>query len=234
MTSLLAIETSTPACSVALIVGDARFSHYSEEPRSHTRLIMAMIDEVLSEAGTTVDQLDAIAVTVGPGSFTGLRIGFSTAQGLAFGADIPVIPVSTLEVLAQTYKRKQSKELDLPCRVMSILDARMGEFNCGAYELDDSGRFVATIKDQLLSKSDALALYNNLNPSVIVGEAGGLFDNVDANNQPVEELYPDALDLLDIALEDFAQGAAVPIDQVDLVYLRGTDAWKKHTPIRAV
>ena len=63
---------------------------------------MAMIDEVLSEAGTTVDQLDAIAVTVGPGSFTGLRIGFSTAQGLAFGADIPVIPVSTLEVLAQT------------------------------------------------------------------------------------------------------------------------------------
>ena len=179
MTSLLAIETSTPACSVALIVGDARFSRYSEEPRSHTRLIMAMIDEVLSEAGTTVDQLDAIAVTVGPGSFTGLRIGFSTAQGLAFGADIPVIPVSTLEVLAQTYKRKQSKELDLPCRVMSILDARMGEFNCGAYKLDDSGRFVATIKDQLLSKSDALALYNNLNPSVIVGEAGGLFDNVD-------------------------------------------------------
>ena len=117
---------------------------------------------------------------------------------------------------------------------MSILDARMGEFNCGAYKLDDSGRFVATIKDQLLSKSDALALYNNLNPSVIVGEAGGLFDNVDVNNQPVEELYPDALDLLDIALEDFAQGAAVPIDQVDLVYLRGTDAWKKHTPIRAV
>ena len=234
MTSLLAIETSTPACSVALIVGDARFSRYSEEPRSHTRLIMAMIDEVLSEAGTTVDQLDAIAVTVGPGSFTGLRIGFSTAQGLAFGADIPVFPASTLEVLAQTYKRKQSMELDSPCRVMSVLDARMGEFNCGAYELDDSGRFVATIKDQLLSKSDALSLYEDLNPSVIVGEAGDLFDSLDIANHSVEELYPDALDLLDIALEGFAQGAAVPIDQVDLVYLRGTDAWKKHTPIRAV
>ena len=240
MTSILAIETSTPACSVALIVGDAKFSRYSEEPRSHTRLIMGMIDEVLTEAGTTVDQLDAIAVTVGPGSFTGLRIGFSTVQGLAFCANIPVIPVSTLKVLAQTYKRKQSECMDLPCKVMAVLDARMGEFNCGAYELNASGQFIAGIKDQLLSKSDALALYQDLNPSIIVGEAGALFDfsdmdssdRCDIESQTLVDIYPDALDLLDIALEDFTQGGAVSIDQVDLVYLRGTDAWKKHTPIR--
>ena len=81
MASILAIETSTAACSVALSVGESRFSRYSEEPRSHTRLIMAMVDAVLVEAGITVACLDAIAVTVGPGSFTGLRIGFATLRG---------------------------------------------------------------------------------------------------------------------------------------------------------
>ena len=86
MTSILAVETSTAACSVALSMGDARYTRYSEEPRSHTRLIMSMIDEVLAEADLKVGALDSLAVTVGPGSFTGLRIGFSTVQGLAFGA----------------------------------------------------------------------------------------------------------------------------------------------------
>ena len=96
MTSMLAIETSTPACSVALRVGDAVISRYCEEPRSHTRLVMSMIDEVLGEAGIKPNQLDALAVTLGPGSFTGLRIGFATVQGLAFGLDLPVVALSTL------------------------------------------------------------------------------------------------------------------------------------------
>ena len=87
MTALSTIDTSTPACSVALQVRGRSINSYSEEPRSHTRLIMSMINEVLSEAQLSVSQLDAIGVTVGPGSFTGLRIGFATVQGLAFAAD---------------------------------------------------------------------------------------------------------------------------------------------------
>ena len=239
MTSILAIETSTPACSVALVVGDAKFSRYSEQPRSHTRLIMGMIDDVLREAGIGVESLDAIAVTVGPGSFTGLRIGFSTAQGLGFGADIPLIPVSTLQVMAQTYRRKYAADLGTSHIVMPVLDARMGEFNCAAYQLDDSGYFTATIEDQLLSKSNALALCASLKPNSIIGEAGALFDDLgpnstDIDRKSLQELYPDAVDLVEIALGDFARGTAVPVDQVDLVYLRGTDAWKKHTPLRAI
>jgi tRNA threonylcarbamoyladenosine biosynthesis protein TsaB len=234
MKCILAIETSTPACSVALLVGDSKFSRYSEEPRSHTRLIMGMIDEVLCEAGISVDNLDAIAVAVGPGSFTGLRIGFSTAQGLAFGADIPVIPVSTLQVMAQTYRRKYAADMDISHIVMPVLDARMGEFNCATYQLNGSGDFTVTMDDQLLSKSDALALCVSLQPNIIVGEAGALFDSSSAPSQIFQALYPDAVDLADIALVSFNQGLAVPVDQVDLVYLRGTDAWKKHTPLRPV
>lgn len=244
MTSILAIETSTPACSVALVVGDEKFFRYSEEPRSHTRLIMGMIDEVLCEAGITVDSLDAVAVTVGPGSFTGLRIGFSTAQGLAFGADIPVIPVSTLQVMAQTYRRKHAADIDCSDIVMPVLDARMGEFNCGAYQLDNSGQFKAVIEDQLLSKNNLLELCENLNPGIIIGDHGPLFESplsekplfegTEINSYPVQALYPDAVDLVDIAVSHFAQEGAVPVAEVDLVYLRGTDAWKKHTPLRTI
>jgi tRNA threonylcarbamoyladenosine biosynthesis protein TsaB len=237
MTSILAIETSTPACSVALATDDGRFSRYSEEPRSHTRLIMGIIDEVLCEAGLAVDQLDALAVTVGPGSFTGLRIGFSTAQGLAFGADIPVIPVSTLQVMAQTYRRKYQPNINSSDVIMSVLDARMSEFNCGAYQINNRGEFVATLEDQLLNKDDALQLCETLNPSVIIGDAGTLVDgsnNVHGGHQSIQELYPDAIDLVDIGLINYQQGAAVPISQVELVYLRGTSAWKKHTPLRAI
>lgn len=193
---------------------------------------MGMVDEVLNEAGITIDNLDALAVTVGPGSFTGLRIGFSTVQGLAFGADLPVIPVSTLQVMAQTQRRKFSADIDSQQVIMPILDARMGEFNCGAYQLDSSGCFVATIEDQLLSAEDALALCESLNPSIIVGEANTLFESSETYAQLFQPLYPDALDLADIALANFAQGRAVPVNQLDLVYLRGTEAWKKHTPLR--
>jgi tRNA threonylcarbamoyladenosine biosynthesis protein TsaB len=265
MASILAIETSTTACSVALSVGESRFSRYSEEPRSHTRLIMAMVDAVLVEAGVAVAALDAIAVTVGPGSFTGLRIGFATAQGLAFGAQVPVIAVSTLQVMAQTYRRKTNLSDQQTGILMPLLDARMGEFNCGAYELDSAGEYQAVIEDQLLSGEDAKLLIARLHPFMIVGDASSivseafgdkalddkapdnkalddqaldnkLLDNNKTHSQQpgYQSIYPDAIDLLDIALIKQARDEAVDIASVELVYLRGTDAWKKHTKLRAV
>ena len=234
MTSILAIETSTAACSVALSVGESRFSRYSEEPRSHTRLIMEMVDAVLVEAGITVAMLNAIAVTVGPGSFTGLRIGFATAQGLAFGAQLPVIPVSTLQVMAQTYRRKHTDNDQRSGVLMPLLDARMGEFNCGAYQLNSDGQYETVIADQLLDAEAAEQLIARLSPQVIVGDALTLVSCTTLQQYSYQSLYPDALDLLEIALLKQARNEAVDIGSVELVYLRGTDAWKKHTKLRAV
>ena len=195
---------------------------------------MAMVDAALVEAGITVAELDGIAVTVGPGSFTGLRIGFATAQGLAFGAQLPVIPVSTLQVMAQTYKRKHNDNDQHSGIVMPLLDARMGEFNCGAYQLNRDGQYETVIDDQLLDAEAAQALIERLDPQVVVGDALALMDADGLQQHSYQGLHPDALDLLEIGLIKQARNEAVDISSVELVYLRGTDAWKKHTKLRAV
>ena len=226
MISVLAIETSTPACSVALRMGDAVISRYCEEPRSHTKLVMSMVDEVLDQASIKATELNGLAVTLGPGSFTGLRIGFATVQGLAFGLDLPVVAVSTLQVMVQTAVRKQG--LEVGAIIMPILDARMGEFNCGCYRLESNGECSALMQDQLLTADEALRLIDQYQPHAVVGEGGQL------EVPDLIDLYPDALDLVNIADEKFAQGLAPSIDSIELIYLRGTDAWQKRKRIRAL
>lgn len=226
MTAILAVETSTPACSVALRLGDVIVSRYSEEPRSHTKLVMNMISDVLAEAGLSVQQLDMLAVTVGPGSFTGLRIGFAAVQGLAFGADKPVVHASSLQVMAATYLRRQNANQDAGMVIMPVLDARMAEFNCGCYKLEASGELTALVEDQLLDAEGAMALYRECQPDVIVGEAESLIGtDSDLHFVPV---YPDAVDLLTITQANSAQ----PVESIELVYLRGTDAWQKRKKLR--
>ena len=230
MTALLTIDTSTPACSVALQVGGRSLGRYSEEPRSHTRLIMSMINEVLNEAELSINQLDAIGVTVGPGSFTGLRIGFATVQGLGFAADIPVVPVSTLRLMAATYGRL----VDAPSGtiVVPVLDARMAEFNCAVYQIDSATASTALQQDQLLSAEQALAMIEQYPTAMVVGDAGPLVEKPEFRVDSYRPVYPNALDLLAIAESNLTQGMAQSVESIDLVYLRGTEAWHKRKRIR--
>jgi tRNA threonylcarbamoyladenosine biosynthesis protein TsaB len=107
MPGILHIDTTTNLCSVALAhEGTLSCLRESREERSHARLLAVFIEEVLKEQSTSVDLLDAIAVSKGPGSYTGLRIGVSTAKGMAYGSKKPLIAVDTLESLATTVSRK--------------------------------------------------------------------------------------------------------------------------------
>ncbi|MFA0231771.1 tRNA (adenosine(37)-N6)-threonylcarbamoyltransferase complex dimerization subunit type 1 TsaB, partial [Vibrio sp. 10N.261.45.A7] len=125
---ILAVDTATENCSVALVIGDQVFARSEEAPRDHTKKILPMVDEVLKEANVALTDLDAIAFGQGPGSFTGVRIGIGIAQGLAFGADLPMIGVSTLAAMAQGSYRKFGET-----HVATAIDARMSEVYWARY-----------------------------------------------------------------------------------------------------
>jgi tRNA threonylcarbamoyladenosine biosynthesis protein TsaB len=120
---ILALDTSTEACSVALLA-DGHTCDRFELGVQHSLRILAMIDEVLAEAAFALADLDALAFGRGPGSFTGLRIGAGVIQGLAFGAGLPVVPVSSLAAMAQGQRQS---------RVLAAFDARMSQVYWGAY-----------------------------------------------------------------------------------------------------
>lgn len=127
---ILALDTSTEFCSVAVLADGELFSREILAGQSHSARLLPLVTEVLAECGLGLADLDGIAFGSGPGSFTGLRIGCGVAQGLAFGADLPVIGVSTLLALAQGCAGE---------RVIACLDARMGEVYHAAYEKDGEG-----------------------------------------------------------------------------------------------
>ncbi|KAB2926783.1 MAG: tRNA (adenosine(37)-N6)-threonylcarbamoyltransferase complex dimerization subunit type 1 TsaB [Candidatus Contendobacter sp.] len=126
--NLLALDTATEACSAAVWVDGAVLERHEWAPRRHAALILPMIEAVLAEAELDVMQLDAIAFGRGPGAFTGVRIAVGIAQGIAFAADRPVVPVSTLAALALGAARDSGR-----ARIAAALDARMGEVYWGVY-----------------------------------------------------------------------------------------------------
>jgi tRNA threonylcarbamoyladenosine biosynthesis protein TsaB len=127
---LLGIDTATEACSVALFgFGDNILESYKLEPRGHSKLVLTMLDGLLSDAGITLHDLDAIAIDSGPGSFTGIRIGFGIAQGLSLSLELPLIGVSSLMVLAEGSGPETIE-------VLPAIDARMGEVYWGRLSRD--------------------------------------------------------------------------------------------------
>lgn len=134
---VLALDTATEACSVALLTENGLFGAFKEVGRGHAEEILGMIDAALSQAGVTLGTLDGLAVTVGPGAFTGVRIGVSVAQGLAFGAGLRVAVVSTLEALALQAIRGGATQ------VLACLDARMGEIYWGCFAAEAQGGLTA-------------------------------------------------------------------------------------------
>jgi tRNA threonylcarbamoyladenosine biosynthesis protein TsaB len=134
---LLALDTATEACSVAVLTEHRVFGAFEEVGRGHAERILVMVDTVLEQAGLALAKLDGVVASVGPGAFTGVRISVSVAQGLAFGASVPVVGVSTLEALACQAMRGGADQ------VLACLDARMGEVYWGCYRAGADGLPVA-------------------------------------------------------------------------------------------
>ncbi len=138
MATILNIETSTEVCSVSVSVdGQCKFlkiqrpSGDAGEKSSHSLLLAVFIDEILKENGLSASDLDAVAVSAGPGSYTGLRIGVSTAKGFAFGAGLPLVAVDTMLIIAAMAKKLCTADYDL---IVPMTDARRMEVYCAVFD----------------------------------------------------------------------------------------------------
>ena len=153
--TLLAIDTSTENCSVALQVDNTVISREMESPREHSQRLLPFVQAVLEEADIKLSDVDGLIVGIGPGSFTGVRIGVSIAQGLAFGADLAVQCVSSLDAMA--LEGAQNKTTDW---IISAIDARMGEVYWRAYKND--GERLVTFAPAQVAKPEHLNLSEQL------------------------------------------------------------------------
>jgi tRNA threonylcarbamoyladenosine biosynthesis protein TsaB len=140
---VLALDTATEGCSVALRVGDESIGRFAELRQGHAEQVLAMVESVLAEAQVSLSMLDGIAASVGPGSFTGVRISVAVAQGLAFGANLRVAPVTTLEALASQVMRQGA------AHALACLDARMGEVYWGSFTADLARGLIPSSRPQV-------------------------------------------------------------------------------------
>ena len=211
---LLAIETSTEACSVAVYADGQVFARHELAPRRHTQLVLPWADELLAEAGLAKSQLDAIAVGRGPGAFTGVRLAIALVQGLALALDRPVLPVSTLAVLAMQGQGDN---------ILAAIDARMGEIYLGAFVRDADGLVSAAGPEVLCAPSEAPipdAPMQGVGSGFAAGDGalvtrlGEQLPEFDAN------ALPHARDLASLAVRAWQRGEAIAADALEPAYLR--------------
>lgn len=222
--SLLAIETSSAAGSVALASAGRLHERWIATPREQTARLLPSIHELCAEAGIALADLDAIAYGRGPGSFTGLRLAAAVTQGLALALGLRVVGVSSLAAIAQRASREHGHE-----RALVAVDARMGEVYWAEYAIEDGlARLVGEerlgapesvarpARARWAAAGDAFARYGGALEAVAAGAAAVLAD-----------LAPAARDLLPLAEVELAAGRTLAPEQALPVYLRDASAWRR-------
>lgn len=225
---LLAIDSSTEACSVAIMQGSEIIECWEIAPREHTRKLLPMVDSLLARSSLSLSQLDAIAFASGPGSFTGLRVCISVVQGLAFGADLPVVPISSLATLAQSAVDQQ--RVPAGAWILAALDARMEEVYWATYQ--QSGGLVEALGEESLSAPEAVQVTELCIGQQLIGVGPGF---TYAKRVPCmrelasieQDILPRASAAIRLAEVAYRKGDFCQADQAIPSYLRDEVAWKK-------
>lgn len=222
MTNILALETSSSICSVSLKTNNLETSVFkSKSENNHGVIIFDFIEAALKEARISKSELDFIAFSSGPGSFTGLRIGCSVAQGLGYGLNIPILPISSLQILAQQMiNQKNLKNISV------ILDAHMEELYIGQYKNIDN--IAWPIKKDLLLKKSELIEYLVMNKGNLnfIG-AGCNFLPDEYKSKSITDIVPLANTLFKISEEMILNNEYSQPEDVILNYLSGEEHWSK-------
>ncbi|HCU88315.1 MAG TPA: tRNA (adenosine(37)-N6)-threonylcarbamoyltransferase complex dimerization subunit type 1 TsaB [Gammaproteobacteria bacterium] len=220
MTKILAIETATEACSAALLINDEIQECFEIAPRRHTDLILPMVAELLADAELSVQNLSAVAFGAGPGSFTGVRVATSIAQGIAMAHDLPVVPLSCLAMLAIGGAEKHNCSTTVP-----VMDARRQEVYFAVYQVNIKTKVAKILEPDAISTPGNLPLPNDSN-CVVIGTGVKAYReqilSTCANNIRVHDnpLYPSASNGLRQARDALWAGACIAPEFAKPIYLR--------------
>lgn len=222
---ILAIDTATEACSVALQTGSSVVQRFEVCPQKQSQRLLPMLDEVMKEASMTLSDLDLLAFGRGPGSFTGVRIATGMIQGLALGTGLRVAGVSTLAAMAQ-----QAVDNNKANIVACATDARMGEVYFAVYE-HKNGQLIERVAEQVCAPDIAVSQLIEFDGNFeAVGTGWNAYPPLSAlisHQKAVSIEYPDASAILPLAEQLALQGCVDSAANVAPVYLRDTVTWKK-------
>jgi tRNA threonylcarbamoyladenosine biosynthesis protein TsaB len=225
----LAFDTSTDVLSVALSDGTQTWGHEGAGGAQASAQLIPTVLDLLAQAGWALPELDAIVFGRGPGSFTGLRTACAVAQGFAYGAAVPVLPVDTLLAVAEQarWDLQGAQAQDTPLCVLALLDARMDEVYSAAYEWQGAARGWRLVQDLQVGKpetvtwpSDAPENGNSLCAGNAFGPYGARLTSALPNGLAQVQAMPTAQALLRLAPAMFQAGLAVPAEQAMPLYVR--------------
>lgn len=217
MTYILNIETSTKNCSVSISKNGVLESLIEEAPEGfeHSENLSSFIDEVLIKANINYKNLSAICIAKGPGSYTGLRIGVSTAKGLCYALDIPLLSVSTTEVLANTYlSNSHITSDDIIC---AMIDARRMEVFCAFY--DSIPQAISPIKSIVVDDNFAMG-YDGKHIHFVGDIANKIKDVIKVSNYTITDIYPSASAMCSLSFEKFNSKAFEDVAYFEPFYLK--------------
>ena len=220
--NLLAIETATETVSVALDINGDVCGNYEHAPRKHAELILPWVSELLADAGISFSDLDAIAFSRGPGSFTSLRIGIGIVQGLAWASDCPVVPVSSLAATAQT-----AVELGVKSAVVA-LDARMNEVFTGTFAVNSNGIMEPVSIEKVCAPEDVDLAESTETHGIGIGfeRYPVLMQAADRLAAVHTDIWPKATSVIALAKEWLKHNEAISAELAQPVYLRNDIAQK--------
>ena len=218
MKRIILIETSTALCSTALAENGAIIAYReSSAPKAHASLTAVFIQEMLSERGISLADCDAVCVSMGPGSYTGLRVGVSTAKGLCFGSGKPLIAVGTLDTLVA-----QGLDNDAEYKyIIPMIDARRMEVYSAVFETEDGKARQITETAPAIIEENSFAEYLEQGPCLFIGDgAGKCADVIRHPNANFCQCWPKASSMLDPAMDALAAKRFEDVAYFEPFYLK--------------
>ena len=218
MERIILIETSTALCSTALAENGAIIAYRENSaPKAHASLTAVFIQEMLAEKGLTLEDCSAVCVSMGPGSYTGLRVGVSTAKGLCFGSGKPLIAAGTLDTLvAQALDSNAGYRFIIP-----MIDARRMEVYSAVFETEDGKAKQITETAPAIIDENSFAEYLEQGPCLFIGDGAGKCANVIKHpNAHFCQCWPKASSMLHPAMDALAAKRLEDVAYFEPFYLK--------------